>query len=159
MVNAASAAPAPGLRIFTGWGSVCRWRHGRQCCVGWHRLKHRNLLHLHLHGWVCVLPTRCRCLFGTAGLVLNEETGHIIGIGKATYNRLGEAVRTSVPNSIEPYSLPVHGKETCGRAACSQIPVAVASGGACGLVSCLRNFEMQGNAMKHSALLLCFLIC
>ena len=37
------------------------------------------------------------CLFQTcpavpccAGLVLNEETGHIIGIGKATYNRLSE---------------------------------------------------------------------
>ena len=25
-----------------------------------------------------------------AGLILNEETGHIIGIGKGTYNRLGE---------------------------------------------------------------------
>ena len=24
-----------------------------------------------------------------AGLILNEETGHIIGIGKGTYNRLG----------------------------------------------------------------------
>lgn len=43
----------------------------------------------HRHGSGVLIPRFWLLACAAAGLILNEETGHIIGIGKATYNRLG----------------------------------------------------------------------
>lgn len=41
-----------------------------------------------------------------AGLILNEETGHIIGIGKATYNRLGKEITVNSAHSRQDSTAP-----------------------------------------------------
>lgn len=49
--------------------------------------------------WPRVPTAACRLAPLPAGLVLNEETGHIIGIGKGTYNRLGGFVQRRRANT------------------------------------------------------------
>jgi hypothetical protein len=61
---------------------------------------HRSsLLHLRL-----LATSLCSTHGHLVGLILNEETGHIIGIGKATYNRLVDAgyVVDEVTGTIAP---------------------------------------------------------